>query len=82
MNALLHNWTFMRGLRLLLGVVVLIQSIVAKDLLLGAMSLFLIGMALFNFGCCGSNGCGTRFTNKKTNKTIEDVDFEEVVDKK
>ena len=82
MNTLFQNWTFMRGLRLLLGVVVLVQSIFAKDLLLGAMSLFLIGMAVLNFGCCGSGGCGVNFNKSKSNKTIEDVDFEEVVNKK
>lgn len=79
---LLQNWTFMRGLRLLLGVVVLIQSIIATDFLLGTMSLFLIAMAVFNFGCCGSNGCGVNFNKNKSNKIIEDVDFEEVVEKK
>ena len=82
MNTLLQNWNFMRGLRLLLGVIVLLQSIFAKDLLLGVMSLFLIGMAVFNFGCCGSGGRGVNFNKSKSNKTIEDVDFEEVVDKK
>jgi len=82
MNALLQNWTFMRGLRLLLGVVVLVQSIIAKDLLLGAMSLFLISMTVFNFGCCGSGGCGISSNKNESVKKIEDVDFEEVVDKK
>lgn len=82
MNTVLQNWTFMRGLRLLLGVIALVQSIIAKDLLLGAISLFLISMAVFNFGCCGSGGCGVSFNKSKSIKNIEDVEFEEVVDKK
>jgi hypothetical protein len=82
MNALLQNWTFMRRLRLLLGLVVLVQSIIAIDILLGAMSLFLISMAVFNFGCCGSGGCSISFNKSKSIKNIEDVDFVEVVDKK
>jgi hypothetical protein len=82
MKTLLQNWTFMRGLRLLLGVVVLVQSIVTKDLLFGAMSLFLISMAVFNFGCCGSGGCGVNFNKSKSRTKVEDVSYEEVVDKK
>ena len=82
MNTLFQNWTFMRGLRLLLGVIVLIQSIVAKDMLMGGMSIFLIAMAVFNFGCCGANGCGVNFNKNKSSNTIEDVDYEEVVNKK
>ncbi len=82
MNMLFQNWTFMRGLRLLLGVIVLTQSIAAKDMLMGGMSIFLIAMAVFNFGCCGSGGCGVNSDKSKNKNTIEDVDFEEVVSKK
>lgn len=82
MNTLLQNWTLMRGLRLLLGVIVLIQGIVSRDLFMGAMSAFLIATSLFNVGCCGSGGCGINFIKMKNKNTIEDVDFEEVVSKK
>lgn len=82
MNTLLQNWNFMRGLRLLLGVIVLIQSIVTKDILMGGMSAFLIATAVFNFGCCGSGGCGVSPDKSKNKNTIEDVDYEEVVNKK
>lgn len=72
----------MRGLRLLLGVVVLVQSIIALDIFLGAMSLFLVSMAVFNFGCCRSGGCGVYFNKSKSRTKVEDVSYEEVVDKK
>ncbi|MCE3278758.1 MAG: hypothetical protein K0S44_949 [Bacteroidetes bacterium] len=82
MNTLFQNWTFIRGLRLLLGVIVLIQSIVSKDILMGGMSTFLIATAVFDFGCYGSSGCGTNSDKNKNTNTIEDVEFEEVVSKK
>lgn len=81
MNNILKNWTFMRGIRLLLGVVILVQSIVTNDIMFGAMSLLLIAMPLFNFGCCSGGACGVGLTNIKTNSKIEDVEFEEVKSK-
>lgn len=72
----------MRGLRLLLGAIVLIQSIVTKDILKGGMSAFLIATSVFNFGCSGSGGCGVNSDKSKNKKTIEDVEFVEVVSKK
>ena len=82
MNTLLQNWTFMRGLRLLLGVIVLIQSIVTKDIVMDGMSAFLIATSVFNFGCCGSGGCGVNSDKSKNKNTLEDIEFEEVVSKK
>lgn len=82
MNTLFQNWSFMRGLRLLLGVIVLIQSIVSKDILMGGMSAFLIATSVFNFGCCGSRGCGVNSDKSKNKNTIEDVGFKEAVSKK
>lgn len=71
----------MRVLRLLLGVAVLVQSIMTGDLLIGAMSLFLIGTAVFNIGCCGAGGCNTGFDKRKPKGSRQDVEFEEVVSK-
>ena len=75
------SWDFMRLLRLVIGVIALVQSIYTKDFILGIAAFIIGGMALFNVGCCGANGCSTSFTNKKINKNNE-VDFEEVVAEK
>jgi len=80
MATIFQNWTFMRGIRLLLGVVILVQSIVTKDILFGTMSLLLIAMPLFNFGCCSEGACGVGLPNNKSHSKIEDVEFEEVKD--
>ncbi len=57
MKTILQNWTFMRALRLVLGIAVLIQSIVQKDITIGALAGFLLFTTLANVGCCGAGGC-------------------------
>jgi len=76
-NILLNNWTFFRAIRLIMGIAIIIQAIVAKDILFGLAGFVFSGMALFNAGCCGSNSCTTTPVNTK-NKT-KDISFEEVV---
>jgi hypothetical protein len=76
-NILFQNWTFFRATRLIMGVAILIQAFIVKDFFLGFAGVIFSGMALFNAGCCGSNGCTTRPVNTK-NKT-KDISYEEVV---
>lgn len=47
----------MRGLRLLIGLIALVQSVIQKDITLGIIAGFLLLTAIANIGCCGSNGC-------------------------
>ncbi len=81
MNAFLSNWNFFRLLRLILGIMMLVQAIMLKDVLLGiAASIFSI-MALSNTGCCGVNTCcqSSTPTSKESSKEIT---YEEVVESK
>lgn len=71
------NWTFMRFLRLGLGLAVLIQAVIAKDVLFALLGLGFIAMPVFNVGCCGSNGCYV--PPKKNLTTTKDIPYEEVV---
>jgi hypothetical protein len=57
MKTLLSNWTFMRALRLLLGIAAAVQAFLQKDPLIGLLAGFLLITALANIGCCGSTGC-------------------------
>lgn len=75
----LQNWNFMRGLRLVLGIIVIIQALIAWDIMLGIMGVFLIIMPLLNLGCCSAGACYTNNNQIKNNTPIE---FEEVVIKK
>ena len=78
MKAILNGWNFIRLLRLVLGVAILVQGIVAKDtttILLGAA---FGGMGLANIGCCGPNGCAVNTRSVKTTK----IEYEELDIKK
>ncbi len=71
------NWTFFRVLRLLIGIAIIIQAVMAKDTLFGFAGLLFTVMAIFNAGCCGAGGCDT--TISKNPKPIKDITYEEVV---
>lgn len=70
MKAILNNWSVMRGLRLGIGLVTLVQSIIQKDTTLGVLAGFLLLTAIANISCCGSNGCAVNFKNSKKEKEI------------
>ena len=70
MKAILNNWSVMRGLRLVIGIIALVQSIIQKDITLGVIAGFLLLTAIANVGCCGSNGCAVNFKNNKKEKEI------------
>ncbi len=76
-NILFNNWTFFRGIRLIMGIAIIIQAFVAKDILFGFAGFVFSGMALFNAGCCGSNSCN--IFNVKTKNKSKEITYEEVV---
>lgn len=81
MKSILSNWNLFRFIRLGLGVFILIQGIMTGDkfsLMLG--SLFTL-MPVFNVGCCGAGGCSVDYKNS-TKENINEISYEEVVDKK
>ncbi len=67
----------MRFLRLGLGLAVLVQAIIARDVLFALLGLGFTAMPVFNVGCCGSNGCYVP-PSKNMNAT-KDIPYEEVV---
>ena len=69
------NWTFIRFLRLAMGIAIIVQAVIAKDILFGIVGLLFTGLAVFNLGCCGSGGC-YRPINKSN--TTKDIIYEEV----
>ena len=74
---ILTNWTFMRVLRLGLGLAVLAQAVIAKDVLFALLGLAFTAMPVFNIGCCGTAGCAV--PPKKEPGTTKDITYEEVV---
>lgn len=79
MRTIITNWNVMRGLRLILGVIALMQSIIQKDVTLGVIAGLLLFTALANVGCCGNNGCAVNFNNRKKESELE---YEELDSKK
>lgn len=76
-NTLFYNWNLMRIMRVGIGLIVLYQSIDVKDWMIGAFAAILLSQGLFNWGCCGAQGCVPNKSDVKNN-TIEDVIYEEV----
>jgi len=76
-QAILTNWTFSRALRLVLGIVILIQAIVAKDMAIGVAGLLFTMMPVFNIGCCGAGACNTSVKNAVDSQ--KEITYEEVV---
>jgi hypothetical protein len=76
MERILKGWNFVRLIRLALGVFITVQSIIAREWLLGFAGLFLTGTALFNVGCCGIYGCQPVI--KSNTSPAKDIIYEEV----
>ncbi len=79
MKAMLRGWDLFRIIRAGLGIAVIVQGIVESEIMIVVVGVIFGGMALFNIGCCGANGCAVN--SRSTNKTRE-IDYEELDSKK
>jgi hypothetical protein len=66
MNAILYGWNIMRGVRLVMGVIAIVQAIATKEWILGLAAGSLWFMSLANIGCCGPNGCAIQPPSKSS----------------
>jgi len=55
---ILTNWSIIRVVYLLLGSLIIIQSVVAREWLLVAFGGYFAAMGLFAFGCASGNCAG------------------------
>lgn len=76
-ETLFYNWSFIRLIRLGLGVFIAFQAVKMHDAFSGFIAAFLLFQALTNTGCCGSQHCSVP-VRKNSSDHIEDVEFEEV----
>ncbi|HLV42361.1 MAG TPA: hypothetical protein VKY37_08790 [Brumimicrobium sp.] len=78
---ILTNWSFVRALYLIMGTMVIVQSVMSQHWLGVAFGGYFASMGLFGFGCasgsCYGGSCSTD-PKEKSNSAIQDVDFEEV----
>jgi len=73
----LRNWNFFRLLRLVIGIVIIVQAIIIKDAMFGVAGILFAAMSVFNVGCCGAGGCAVPL--KKSNESTKEITYDEVV---
>lgn len=71
------NWSFIRFLRLAMGLAILVQAFLAGDAVFVLVGLLFTAMPVFNMGCCGTNGCYVPPVRKEINDAKE-ITYEEV----
>jgi hypothetical protein len=76
-QTILSNWSIIRFLRLGMGIAILVQAVIAKDILFAFLGLVFTAMPVFNIGCCGTQGCYVP-ADKDQGKAKE-ITYEEVV---
>jgi len=60
-----------------MGIAILVQAILAKDVVFGIAGLLFSALAVLNIGCCGTGGCSV--PTKRTSEATKDITYEEVV---
>jgi uncharacterized membrane protein YedE/YeeE len=81
LHKIFKNWTVVRAIYLIIGVVVIIQAITTKQwigILLGG---YFASMGLFAIGCAGGACYGTMqrsHQQTRQNGSLDQVEFEEV----
>lgn len=79
LRSFLSNWNIMRLLRLVLSIIIIVQSASTHDTAMTLAGIVFLGMALANVGCCGVGGCATPSYKKIDDKENKPVTYEEVV---
>ena len=78
-DRILNNWTITRGLYLVMGILVITQSVVSGQWLGAVIGGYFAAMGLFAFGCASGNCIPNSPASKKANQevNIEEVNIEE-----
>ena len=79
-QTLFTGWHFMRWLRLVFGIIFIVQAIRTHDMMVGAIAGFFLFTAITNIGCCGAGSCAAP-TQMGTQKSIEETSYEEIKSK-
>jgi hypothetical protein len=76
MKTILHGWNVMRILRVVLAIGILVQGVVASEVVAIILGVVFGGMAFANIGCCSARGCAVKHSTNNRSKAIE---YEEMV---
>jgi len=76
---LLRDWSFIRVVRLVLGIMLIGQSFQMQSWAIGLFGGLFVFQSITNTGCCGSAGCGVPRSNvRQTNLSTDEIEYEEV----
>lgn len=75
-QTILRNWNFIRLIRLVFGVALLLQSFYEKSAFAGFLGGLFVFQSLTNTGCCGSGSCSIPVTKK--NDDVDDIEYQEI----
>lgn len=80
MKRYLSGWNLGRILRLILGIIILVQGVEAQQWVLVILGFMFTLMPVLNSGCCNSIGAvGCKPTRKSDrNSSIQDIKYEQI----
>lgn len=77
MRDYIKKWTLMRTLRLIIGIVIVVQGAYESQWMLVGLGAIFSLMPLFNISMCGVGGCEVP-QHRQRSRVTEDVKYEEV----
>ncbi|MCU0333845.1 MAG: hypothetical protein MUF62_02215 [Chitinophagaceae bacterium] len=82
-NRLTTNWHFARLLRLVLGILVVVQSVQMNEKWFVVIGALLAALAIFDLGGCNSSACATPTARQRhvARTTKQETTYEEVDEK-
>lgn len=75
---ILKGWNLMRVLWLVMGLGISVEAIKEANYLMLLPALYFAFAAIANVACCASGSCATNFTGKSNDKSLTEIEFEEI----
>ena len=76
MKNYLRSWDFMRALRLVVGIFIVVQGVQANQWMFVALGGLFAIMPLFNVGGCSPRGCNVPVSRER--KSMDEITYKEV----
>ena len=76
MQNIIKNWSFVRLLRLVMGIVLVVEAVKSGMWFLVAVGVVFVAMPLLNIGCCATGNCAV--PTHHLNNTNDDTEYEEI----
>jgi len=73
---IIKNWSFVRLLRLVMGIVLVVEAVKSGMWFLVAVGVVFVAMPSLNIGCCATGNCAV--PTRHSNNTNDDAEYEEI----